>query len=246
MRTGDIAAQQLDAQRAALAQAQSQYRSALDNVAAAQTGVTQAQARYTSAIASTSAASAGIGAQQGQLADRARPAQRERQPVPRLRPRRRKPTRRSRRPARCRRRSKAAQDRLGYTVIRSPIDGIVGAKNVEVGTSVAPGQSLMTLVPDARHLHHRQLQRDAARQRQDRPARRRQGRRVQGHRRSSGRVAAIAPASQNTFSLVPAQNATGNFVKVTQRIPVRIVVVDPPPDKPLRVGMSVETSIKVK
>jgi membrane fusion protein (multidrug efflux system) len=61
-----------------------------------------------------------------------------------------------------------------------------------------------------------------------------------------GHVDAIAPASQNTFSLVPAQNATGNFVKVTQRIPVRIVVDNPPPDKPLRVGMSVETSIKVK
>ncbi len=45
---------------------------------------------------------------------------------------------------------------------------------------------------------------------------------------------------------MPAQNATGNFVKVTQRIPVRIVVDNPPPDKPLRVGMSVETSIAVK
>ncbi len=51
-----------------------------------------------------------------------------------------------------------------------------------------------------------------------------------------GHVAAIAPASQNTFSLVPAQNATGNFVKVTQRLPVRIIVDNPPKDNPLRVG----------
>ena len=44
---------------------------------------------------------------------------------------------------------KAAQDRVDYTVIRSPIDGIVGAKNVEIGAAVAPGQSLMTLVPNS-------------------------------------------------------------------------------------------------
>ena len=61
-----------------------------------------------------------------------------------------------------------------------------------------------------------------------------------------GRVDSIGPASQNTFSLIPAQNATGNFVKVTQRLPVRISIVNPPADKPLRVGMSVETSVKVK
>src|SRR6202011_4331393 len=60
------------------------------------------------------------------------------------------------------------------------------------------------------------------------------------------KVAAIAPASQNTFSLLPAQNATGNFVKVTQRLPIRIVPKNLPKDKPLRVGMSVETAIKVK
>ncbi len=62
-----------------------------------------------------------------------------------------------------------------------------------------------------------------------------------------GRVESIGrPASQNTFSLIPAQNATGNFVKVTQRVPVRIAFVNPPPDKPLRVGMSVEANVKVK
>jgi membrane fusion protein (multidrug efflux system) len=61
-----------------------------------------------------------------------------------------------------------------------------------------------------------------------------------------GRVQTISPASENKFSLVPAQNATGNFVKVTQRVPVRIVFVDPDPKYPLRPGMSVEASVKVK
>jgi membrane fusion protein (multidrug efflux system) len=61
-----------------------------------------------------------------------------------------------------------------------------------------------------------------------------------------GHVVAINPASQNTYALVPAQNATGNFVKVTQRIPVKIAVDDMRPDMPLRVGMSVETYVKVR
>ena len=120
-------------------------------------------------------------------------------------------------------------------MIRSPIDGIVGAKNVEVGTSVAPGQSLMTLVPNSgiyitANYKETQLGKVKVGQHVDVKVDAYKG--VDFH----GRVEAIAPASQNTFSLVPAQNATGNFVKVTQRIPVRIVVDNPPPDKPLRVG----------
>jgi len=45
---------------------------------------------------------------------------------------------------------------------------------------------------------------------------------------------------------VPASNATGNFVKVTQRLPIRIILVNPPADKPLRDGMSVETNVDIK
>ena len=65
----------------------------------------------------------------------------------------------------------------------------------------------------------------------------------------SGIVGAISPASQNSFALVPAQNATGNFVKVTQRIPVRIYVqsASKPLDQvPLRPGMSVVANVKTK
>jgi membrane fusion protein (multidrug efflux system) len=244
VRTGDIAAQQLDAQRAALAQAQSQYRSALDNVAAAQTGVTQAQARFTAAIASTSAASAGIGAQQGQLQSAQGRLSESDNPY-RISTTQAQADAAFAQAGSLQAQVKAAQDRLGYTVLRSPIDGIVGAKNVEVGTSVAPGQSLMTLVPNRGiyiTANYKETQLGNVKTGQDVDVK------VDAYKGAvfHGRVSAIAPASQNTFSLVPAQNATGNFVKVTQRIPVRILVVDPPADKPLRVGMSVETSIKVK
>jgi membrane fusion protein (multidrug efflux system) len=63
-----------------------------------------------------------------------------------------------------------------------------------------------------------------------------------------GKVDSINPASQNTYALVPAQNSTGNFVKVTQRIPVKIVF-DPDTDLntyPMRPGMSVTASVQVK
>ena len=132
--------------RALQAQAQAQYRSAIDTVSAAETAVTQAQARYTAAIASANAAEAGIGSQRGQLttaqgrydesstpfkigAEEAQYAAAQAQ-VKSL-------------DAQVR----TAQDQLGYTVIRSPIDGYVGAKNIEIGATVAPGQSLLDIVP---------------------------------------------------------------------------------------------------
>ena len=244
VRTGDIASQQLDAQRAAQAQAQAQYQAAIDNVGAAQTGVTQAQARYTAAIASANAASAGIGAQQGQLQTAQGRLSESASPY-------RVSTTQAQADAAYAQTGsllaqvKAAQDRVDYTVIRSPIDGIVGAKNVAIGASVAAGQSLMSIIPSSglyitANYKETQLGSVKVGEPVDIKVDAYKGVAFHGH------VAAIAPASQNTFSLVPAQNATGNFVKVTQRLPVRIIVDDPPADKPLRVGMSVETSIKVK
>jgi len=244
VRTGDIASQQLDAQRAAQAQAQAQYRAAQDNVAAMQTAVTQAQSRYTAAIATTTAASAGVGAQQGQLETAQGRLSESNNPY-RVSATQAQADAASAQAGAIQAQVQAAQNRLSYTEIRSPIDGIVGAKNVEVGTSVAAGQSLMTLVPNTgiyitANYKETQLGKVAVGQQVDIKVDAYKGVAFTGH------VDAIAPASQSTFSLVPPQNATGNFVKVTQRIPVRIVVDNPPKDKPLRVGMSVEASIKVK
>jgi membrane fusion protein, multidrug efflux system len=244
VKTGDIAVQQLDAQRAAQAQAQSQYQSALDNVAAAQTAVTQSEARYTAALAATTAAEAGIGAQQGQLVTAQGRLRESENPY-------RVPTTQAQadaafaQVASLEAQVQAAQNKLDYTVIRSPIDGFVGQKDVEIGAAVAPGQALISIVPQSgtyitANYKETQLGNVRVGQPVDIKVDAYKGTTFHGH------VSAIAPASQNTFSLVPAQNATGNFVKVTQRIPVRILVDDPPADKPLRVGMSVETSIKVK
>lgn len=244
VKTGDVSSQTLDAQRASQAQAQSQYQSALDNVNASQTGVTQAEARYTAAVAAATAAAAGIGAQQGQLTTAQGRLVESNNPF-------RVPTTQAQADAAVAQANslqaqvQSAEDKLSYTVIRSPIDGYVGEKDVEIGTSVAVGQSLMSLVPSrgtyiTANYKETQLGNVKVGQPVDIHVDAYKGETFHGH------VSAIAPASQNTFSLVPAQNATGNFVKVTQRIPVRILVDNPPADKPLRVGMSVETSIKVK
>ncbi|MGD0475660.1 MAG: HlyD family secretion protein [Candidatus Velthaea sp.] len=244
VRTGDLAQQTLDADRALQAQAQAQYRSAIDTVSAAETAVTQAQARYTAAIASANAAEAGIGSQRGQLttaqgrydesstpfkigAEEAQYAAAQAQ-VKSL-------------DAQVR----TAQDQLGYTVIRSPIDGYVGAKNIEIGATVAPGQSLLDIVPRYGTYitaNYKETQLGKIRVGQDVDIK------VDAYKGTTfhGKVQTIAPASQNTFSLVPAQNATGNFVKVTQRLPIRIIVTDPPAAMPLRVGMSVETYVDTK
>jgi membrane fusion protein (multidrug efflux system) len=242
--TGDIARQQLGAQRAAQAQAQSQYQSAVDGVSSAQAALAQARARNTAALAAENVAGAGIGAQQGQL-----------QTAQGLLAQNDSPYRVSTSLAQAdaafaqanslQAQLKAAQDRLGYTVIRSPIDGVVGEKLVEVGSTVLPGQSLMTLVP----AHGTYI---TANYKETQVGKVHPGQRVEINvdaykgLKFTGRVAHLGPASESTYSLVPAQNATGNFVKITQHIPVRILVDDPPPERPLRVGMSVETSIAVK
>lgn len=244
VRTGDIAQQTLDAARASEAQAQAQFKAALDNVTAAETGVAQAQARYTSAIASANAAQAGVGTQRGQLTTAEGRLSESNTPY--------KITAQQAQYAAAAAQVKAldaqvrtAQDQLGYTVIRSPIDGYVGAKNVEIGATVAPGQSLLDIIPKSRtyitaNYKETQLGRIAVGQDVDIH--------VDAYKGTTfhGKVQTIAPASQNTFSLVPAQNATGNFVKVTQRLPIRIIVTDAPQEKPLRVGMSVETYVRVK
>jgi membrane fusion protein (multidrug efflux system) len=241
VRTGDIASQQLDAQRATQAQAQSQYQSAIDNVGAAQTAVAQAQARFAAALAATNAASAGVGSQQGQLQTAQGKLVEADNPY-RVSATQAQAQAQFAQTGSLLAQVKVAQDRMSYTVIRSPIDGFVGEKNVEIAASVAPGQSLMTLVPNTGiyiTANYKETQLGNVKVGQDVDIKIDAYKGVDFH----GHVSAIAPASQNTFSLVPAQNATGNFVKVTQRIPVRIIVDNPPADKPLRVGMSAETSI---
>jgi membrane fusion protein (multidrug efflux system) len=222
VKTGDEAAQQLDAVRAEQAQAAAQLQSARDQVAAAQANVSAAQQRVGAAIAGVSSAQGGLTTAQGKLQQSADPSQVEA----------------------AKAQLDLAKQNLAYTRIRSAIDGYVGEKNVEVGQTVSAGSTLLTLVPDHIYITANYKETQMGKMRVGQPV----DIKVDAYKGVTfhGHVESINPASQNTYALVPAQNATGNFVKVTQRVPVRISVDDPRTDMPLRPGMSVETSVKVK
>ncbi len=114
-----------------------------------------------------------------------------------------------------------AQLQLSYTNITAPADGKIGRKTVEVGQQIQPGTPLMALVSNeywvTANFKETQLE-------DMRP-----GQRVEikidsfPHKTFTGRVDSISPASGAQFALLPPDNATGNFTKVVQRIPVKIV-----------------------
>jgi membrane fusion protein (multidrug efflux system) len=139
-----------------------------------------------------------------------------------------------------------AESDLSFTVIRAPTDGLVGNRAAQPGQYVAPGARLLALVPmssvyvaanfketqlgSIRPGQHVALEVDS----------------ISG-RTFEGRVASIAPASGSTFSLLPPENATGNFTKITQRVPVRVEVpVAVAAQGMLRPGLSVVVSVDTR
>lgn len=151
-------------------------------------------------------------------------------------------------------RSKAALDQaqlnLSYTTIVAPVDGVVGKRSVQVGSNVAVGQDLMAIVP----LNDVWV---TANFKETQLAHMRSGQYVKvkvdtyGGKTWDARVTDIGGATGAKFSLLPPENATGNYVKVVQRIPVRIDFdgygkPDFNKDGKLRPGMSVEPDVKVR
>jgi membrane fusion protein (multidrug efflux system) len=134
----------------------------------------------------------------------------------------------------------AALLQLSYTTIAAPVDGVVTRKSVEPGQTVAPGQSLMTIIPlhdvwVTANFKETQLAGVRAGQRAEIGVDM-YGKSVEGH------VDSIAGATGSRMSLLPPENATGNFVKVVQRIPVKILV-DKTDGLVLRPGMNVDATI---
>lgn len=133
---------------------------------------------------------------------------------------------------------------LGYTVILAPNDGIIAKRAVEPGALVSVGQALMSVVPESRvwvtaNLKETQLEKVAI------------GSEVEIHVDAypgftfRGKVASVSPATGARFALLPPDNATGNFTKVVQRVPVKVELDGPIDDQhPLRPGMSAEVTIK--
>lgn len=138
-----------------------------------------------------------------------------------------------------------ARLRLSYTMIRAPFDGIVTRKSVHVGHRVEVGQPLLALVPVhglyiTANYKETQLTDVRVGQPADIVADIYPGYTYRGH------VDSISMGTGAAFALLPPENATGNWVKVVQRVPVKIVLNEPEPaDKPLRMGLSVEVTVNI-
>ncbi|MDQ8934861.1 HlyD family secretion protein [Acinetobacter rudis] len=136
---------------------------------------------------------------------------------------------------------------LTRTVIRAPLDGVVTNRNLQVGQRVAPGSVLMVVVPiqqlyvDA-NFKESQLKRVRVGQSAVLTSDL-YGKDVEYH----GKVVGFSGGTGAAFALIPAQNATGNWIKVVQRLPVRIQL-DPKEleQHPLRVGLSMDATIDLK
>ncbi|MBD9447788.1 MULTISPECIES: HlyD family secretion protein [unclassified Rhizobium] len=138
-----------------------------------------------------------------------------------------------------------AELNLSYTQIIAPVDGTVGARTIRVGQFVTSGTQLMAVVP----LHSVYV---VANFKETQLTHVRAGQPVEVKVDSfpdveiKGHVDSISPASGLEFSLLPPDNATGNFTKIVQRIPVKIVIDDEKVSGLLRAGMSVEPEIDTK
>jgi membrane fusion protein (multidrug efflux system) len=136
-----------------------------------------------------------------------------------------------------------ARINLGYTTVTADQPGRVVQLSAGVGAYAQPGTNLTMFVPDDIWVwaNFKETQLDAMRP----------GEPVTvdidayPERAIHGHVASVQPGSGTAFSLLPAQNATGNWVKIVQRVPVKVVIGNPPTDVALGPGMSVETSVRV-
>ena len=137
-----------------------------------------------------------------------------------------------------------AQLNLKYTKIIAPVNGVV-SKNAEVGMNVQPGQQLFSIVPlDEVWITANYKETQLKYMRPNQPVEIKVDANGRGYR---GHVDSIAGSSGARTSLLPPENATGNYVKVVQRIPVKIVLdKGQNSDHYLRLGMSVEPRVKVK
>jgi len=134
---------------------------------------------------------------------------------------------------------------LGYATITSPIDGAVGDRSVQLGAYVQPGQGLMSIVPMGRAIYV------VANFKETQIEQMFRGEKVDlsidtfSGVKFTGTVDSLAPGSGAQFALLPPENATGNFTKIVQRVPVKILITGAPQDRldQLRPGLSVEADV---
>jgi len=224
MQKGEISKQQFDAAQANADATASALKADQEKLAQAQRGVEIAKAQLDSAKARVDQARAGIisaRADTKQVVMRQADSQGKTAKV-----------------QQARAALQAAQLNVEYTTLLAPVDGVVTHKQVEVGQIVQQGQGLMVIVPlqdvwVTANFKETQL-------RAMKPGQKVEVKVDTYGKTFSGHVDSIAGATGAVLSLLPPENATGNYVKVVQRVPVKIVLDPIPPDKAiLRPGMNV-------
>ena len=134
---------------------------------------------------------------------------------------------------------------LDRTVLRAPVAGVIGARSGRPGQLVQPGAALMSVVPLGQSYV-------VANFKETQVSRLRVGQSVEikadafGKQAIHGKVDSFAPATGQEFALIPVENAVGNFTKITQRLPVKIVVDPSKLGAALRPGLSVEVKVDVR
>ena len=134
---------------------------------------------------------------------------------------------------------------LSYCTIKAPLSGYVAQRNVQVGDRILQGQPIMAVAPlQAAYVEANFKETQLTHVRVGQPATITAD--IYPSHTYHGKVAGIAAGSGAAFSLLPPENATGNWVKVVRRVPVRIVLNEPPPPRYLlRVGLSLEVTIEI-
>jgi membrane fusion protein, multidrug efflux system len=138
----------------------------------------------------------------------------------------------------------SAELTLSHAVVRAPASGFISKVAIEPGELVSPSQPLAEIVPSAMYVvanyKETQLEHLTPGKHADIALDAYPGRHL------SGTVASLSGATGARFALLPPDNASGNFVKVVQRVPVRIALSEIPPDVPLRAGLSAEVTVDVR
>jgi len=218
----DSAVAAADASRAAADSARAQVQEAQAGISVAQSQLTQARAGAMQATAQLQTAQSGpqeVTAQRSRAASADAKVLQQRAAV------------------------QQAELNVQYATIKAPLKGIVSKKTVEPGQIVQPGQPLMTLIPledvwVTANFKETQLENMRPGQRAIIEVDAYGGRDFKGH------VESLAAATGSRFSLLPPENATGNFVKVVQRVPVRIAIDEKQDaEQLLRPGMSVTAKV---
>jgi len=139
---------------------------------------------------------------------------------------------------------RVANVNLGYARISAPSDGTVGERQVRPGQLVSPGTQVISIVPPTKWVQANYRETQLTNMRVGDPVDLRvdefPGQVIHG------KVLEIAPASGSQFALLPADNATGNFTKVTQRVPVKIALEDSELASKLRPGLSVVATVRTR